>query len=67
MMAKGGIYPKNLCIEEPPLTADDQAELERYQINKMVELGIYTPLPDWKPYTIKKELLERIEKAKKKR
>ena len=22
MMAKGGIYPRNLCIEEPPLTED---------------------------------------------
>lgn len=63
MMVKGGIYPRNLCMEEPPLTEADQAEMCRYQANKMVERGIYTPPPGWEPYTIKKELLERIQKA----
>lgn len=67
MMAKGGIYPKNLCMEEPPLAEADQAELVRYQVNRMVEWGVYTPPPGWEPYTIKKEVLERIEKARKER
>ncbi len=64
MMAKGGIYPRNLCMEEPPIPQADQAELRRYLINRMVEWGIYTPPPGWQPYTISKETLERIEKAR---
>ena len=63
MMAKGGIYPRNMCMDKPPLPQADQYEMCRYQINKMVEMGIYTPPPDWEPYPIKKELLKRIERA----
>ena len=44
MMAKGGIYPKNLCMDEPPFTEEDQVELVKHQVNKMVKLGIYTAL-----------------------
>lgn len=33
MMAKGGLYPKNTCVEEPPLTEADREELCRYNIN----------------------------------
>ena len=47
MMAKGGIYPRNLCIEEPPLTEEGQLELVKHQVNKMVAMGIYTPPPGW--------------------
>lgn len=65
MMAKGGLYPRNLCMEEPPLTKEGQAELCRYNANRMVELGIYTPPPDWEPHTIKKEIIERVRKARK--
>ncbi len=65
MMAKGGIYPRNLCMEEPPLTEAENVELRRHQANRMVEMGIYTPPPDWEPHTIKKELLEKVEKARK--
>jgi hypothetical protein len=65
MMAKGGIYPRNLCMEEPPPTEAERFELIRYQINRMVERGIYTPPPGWEPYTIKKEISEKIEKARK--
>jgi len=64
MMAKGGIYPRNLCMEDSPLAAADQLELVKHQVNRMVELGIYTPPPDWKPYTIKPEVLARVEKAR---
>ncbi len=60
MMAKGGIYPRNLCMQEPPLTQVDQAELCRHQVNKMVKLGIYTPPPGWQPYAVKKEIFEKI-------
>lgn len=66
MMAKGGIFPRNLCLEEPPLTVPDQVERCKYQINRAVELGIYTPPPGWKPHVIKKGVLDRIAKARKK-
>ena len=65
MMAKGGIYPKNLCMEEPPLTEEGQLELVKHQVNKMVKLGIYTPPPGWEPFAISEDVQERIEKAKK--
>ena len=64
MMAKGGIYPKNLCIEEPPLTEEGQLELVKNQVNKMVDMGIYTPPPDWKPFEVSEEITKRIKKAK---
>ena len=60
MMAKGGIYPRNLCMEEPPLDEPEAAELSRHQVNKMVELGIYTPPPGWEPYVIKEEILKKV-------
>lgn len=62
MKAKGGLYPVNLHMSQPPLS--DEAELCRYQVNKAVEMGIYTPPQDWKPYTIEKETLDRLEKAR---
>ena len=65
MAAKGGMYPKNMCMDEPPLTEADFGEFCRYNINRAVELGIYTPPPGWSPYAIKKEVLERVEKARK--
>jgi predicted amidohydrolase len=65
MMAKGGIYPRNLCMDEPPFTEQDQMELVKHQINKMVDWGVYTPPPGWEPNQIKPEVLERVYKAKK--
>ena len=65
MMARGGIYPKNLCIEQPPLDDAGQIELGRNQINKMVEWGVYTPPPGWEPYAISPELTERLAAATK--
>ncbi len=64
MMAKGGIYPKNLCMDEPPFTEEDQLELVKNQVNKMVAMGIYTPPPDWKPLEVSEKVQSRIEKAK---
>jgi predicted amidohydrolase len=64
MMAKGGIYPANLCMEEPPLTEGQQLELVKQQINKMVDYGVYTPPPDWQPYTVDPEVASRVEQAK---
>ena len=64
MMAKGGMYPKNLCMEEPPLTEADREEICRHNVNRAVELGIYTPPPDWKPFVVKKDVLNRIKKAR---
>jgi len=63
MMAKGGIYPKNLCMDEPPFTEEDQVELVKHQVNKMVKLGIYTAPKNWEPYEIKESVTERIKKT----
>lgn len=63
MMAKGGIYPKNLCMNEPPLTEDNQVELAKHQINKMVDWGVYTPPPGWERYDVKPEVLARVKEA----
>ena len=63
MMAKGGIYPKNLCMDEPPFTEEDQVELVKHQVNKMVKLGIYTAPKNWEPYEIKESVAERIKKT----
>lgn len=63
MMAKGGIYPRNLAMEEPPLTQEQQLELVKHQVNKMVEYGVYTPPGDWEPYTVDEEVQNRVTKA----
>jgi hypothetical protein len=65
MMAKGGIYPKNLCLDEPPFTEEDQLELVKHQVNKMVKFGIYTAPKNWEPYDVKEEVMQRIEKTEK--
>ena len=65
MMAKGGIYPKNLCMEDPPFDEADQKELVKNQVNKMVEWGVYTPTTDWKPYKISESVQARLDKAAK--
>lgn len=62
-MARGGIYPRNLCMEEPPLVEADQLELVKHQINKMVAWGVFTPPADWEPYSVKPEVAERIRRA----
>jgi hypothetical protein len=62
-MARGGIYPRNLCMDEPPLTEGDQLELVKHQINKMVDWGVFTPPKDWERYTIKPEVTDRVNKA----
>jgi predicted amidohydrolase len=65
MMARGGIYPSNLCMDEPPLTEEQQLELVKNQVNKMVSRGIYTAPPGWEPYSIDQEVTERIAAAEK--
>jgi len=65
MMAKGGIYPKNLCMEDPPFDEADQKELVKHQVNKMVEWGVYTPTKDWQPYKISESVELRLNKAEK--
>jgi hypothetical protein len=64
-MARGGIYPRNLCMDEPPLTEEHQAELVKHQINTMVAWGVFTPPKDWEPYAVKAEVLERVKRAAK--
>jgi len=61
--AMGGIYPKNLCMEELPFNNEQEDELRRWVINKLVDQGIYTPPAGWKPYKISREIVERVEKA----
>lgn len=59
----GGIYPRNLCMEEPPLTESDQLELVKHQINKMVSWGVYTPPSDWEPYVVSVDVMERLRRT----
>ncbi|RMF96561.1 MAG: hydrolase [Gammaproteobacteria bacterium] len=63
MMARGGIYPANLAMEQPPLTETQQLELVKHQINRMVEMGVYTAPPGWEPYEIDPEVRERLAAA----
>jgi predicted amidohydrolase len=63
MAAKGGIYPKNLCMEDPPFDEADQRELVKHQVNKMVDWGVYTPTRDWQPYKISASVQQRLKKA----
>jgi predicted amidohydrolase len=65
MMARGGIYPRNLCMEKPPLNEEQQLELVKHQVNKMVEWGVYTPPPGWKSYSVDAEVTARLNEAKK--
>jgi predicted amidohydrolase len=65
MMARGGIYPANLCMEQPPLDEQQQLELVKHQINKMVAWGVYSPPPGWEPYNVDQDVLGRIEQAEK--
>lgn len=62
-VARGGMYPRNLCLDEPPLSESDQLELVRHQVNKMVEWGVYTPPREWKPYEIRAEVEARVRAA----
>jgi hypothetical protein len=63
MMAKGGIYPTNLCMEDPPFDEADQKELVKYQVNKMVDWGVYEPTRDWQPYKVSETVQNRLKKA----
>ena len=62
-LARGGIYPKNLCMDEPPLTESDQLELVKHQINKMVAWGVYAPPTGWEPYAVSPEVNARLERT----
>ena len=63
MMAKGGIYPRNLCMDGPPLTEEQQLELVKIQINKMVSQGVYTPPPGWTPLEVDPVVDKRVREA----
>jgi predicted amidohydrolase len=59
-MARGGHYPRNLCMQAPPFTEAEQLELVKYQVNKMVTQGVYTPPAGWEPYEVSGDVLERL-------
>lgn len=63
LAAKGGMYQKNLCMEEPPPTEAEFKEIGRYHVNRAVELGIYTPPQGWTPHPISEGVMKRIKKA----
>ena len=63
MMGKGGIYPRNVCMDEPPLTEEQQLELVKIQINKMVSQGVYTPPPGWTPLEVDPVVDKRVREA----
>lgn len=60
----GGLYPKNLAMDEPPMTQRPHDDVIRYCINRAVELGIWTPPDGWEPFKIPQEILDKIAKAK---
>ena len=64
-MAKGGIYPRNLAMDKPPMTEQQQHELVKHQVNKMVDWGVYTPPPGWEPFEVDPEVRERVDEAEK--
>jgi hypothetical protein len=59
-MARGGIYPKNLCMNSPPFTEAEQLELIKHQVNKMVAQGVYTPPKGWEPFAVSADVRERL-------
>ena len=60
----GGLYPKNLAMEEPPVTQRPHDDILRWCINRAAELDIWTPPDGWEPFKIPKEIVDKIEKAK---
>lgn len=60
----GGLYPKNLAMDEPPMGPREHDDVIRWCINRVVELGIWTPPDGWKPFEIPKNIKEKIEKAR---
>ncbi len=52
-------------MDGPPLTEEQQLELVKNQVNKLVSLGIYTAPPGWEPYNVEQEVAERIAEADK--
>ena len=52
-------------MDKPPLTEDQQLELVKNQVNKMVRDGVYTPPPGWEPYEVDAEVTARIDEAAK--
>jgi len=64
MAAKGGIYPKNLCMDDSPFDEAGQKEIVKHQVNKMVEWGVYTPTKDWQPYEIDEDVQRRLDGVK---
>ncbi len=63
LAAKGGMYQKNLCMEEAPPTEAESKEIAKHHVNRAVELGIYTPPPGWKPHAISQGVQNRLKKA----
>ncbi len=62
-LSRGGIYPKNLCMDAPPFTESEQLELVKHQVNKMVSWGVYTPPRDWQPFPVDGDVLERLARS----
>lgn len=60
----GGLYPKNLAMEEPPVKSRLHDDILRWCINRAAEMGIWTPPDGWKPFKIPKEITDKIAKAK---
>ena len=63
LAAKGGMYQKNLCMEDAPPTEAEFKEIAKHHINRAVDLGIYTPPPGWEPHAISEGVRSRIRKA----
>jgi len=63
---QGGLFPRNLHMDQYALSREQNKLLHCWLINRAVELGIYTPPLGWKPYKIRKDLLDILEETRKK-
>lgn len=59
----GGCYPRNMGLKEAPMRHAESDQLMRWLVNRMVEMGVYTPPDNWEPWVIDEKVLERIKKA----
>jgi beta-ureidopropionase len=61
----GGLYPVNLGMDQPVMSQKPHDDLLRWCINRAAELGIYTPPDGWEPFRIPKELVDLIQRSRK--
>jgi len=61
---KGGIFPKNLWMDQPPRKHADMDQIFAYVKNHLMQTGMWTPPTDWQPEDIDDEIVKLIEDAR---